>query len=206
MNPGKIPWPCPVQHRRIERAPGRFGHQAVLEAIASIARGDDRGINRGELRCGDERRPVAGGEEIRGEQRRGAGEVGSGRPRNDAVIVLWKALRLHQRLTSSIRAAGEIGILRRLSIEGANERLGFVSGLMDGAVSVIDNFLRMAKRPLRVRAAGLVTGIRGRCCIPHAQRGGQLRVSDRAGEPAIADTLVFAVPAGGGHPDFELDV
>ena len=73
-------------------------------------------------------------------------EVG-GRAGDDAVVVVRKALRLHQALPSAGRAADEIRQARPVAVEGRDDRLGLDGHLVDRAIAEVDHELGMAERP-----------------------------------------------------------
>ena len=70
-----------------------------------------------------------------------------GSARDDAVVVSREALHLHQRLTATVRAAGEVGMLRAPAVEGRDRRLGDLRHHVDAAVAVVRHLLGMSEGP-----------------------------------------------------------
>lgn len=85
--------------------------------------------------------------------------------RDNAVEVFGVALRFRQRLLSALRAAAEIGALRRGAIERANNRFIGLRGYMNGAMGEVDNPLHVPLCPMPIVIGG-VARIRAAGCIP----------------------------------------
>ena len=132
-------------------------------------------------------------------------EVG-GRSGDDAVIVRRKALSLHERLASAVRAGAEVRAAGRVTVEGVDDGLGLLGGFVNRAISEVDDLFRMVKGPGRVRSARVVAGIGGGGRVTVRHRARHPAKTDVTGETTIANALEFSVPAGVGHPHFELYV
>src|SRR5215467_10283390 len=131
-------------------------------------------------------------------------EVG-GRADDDAVKIVWVALRLHQRLATTIRAAIEIGPLRPLTGECCYNRLRLIGSLFERPISEVDNFLRMPERE-NSQASRLTAVICRGSGIASPDRIGETAISDAAAEPTTAELFVFSVEAAvSRYPDLEVD-
>ncbi len=96
-------------------------------------------------------------------------------------------------------------MVRRGAIEGPGQRLAGDSGQMHRPPAEIDDLLRMALGPAGVGASLGVAGVGGRGGIATLHRRHQAGIADRPGEPAVADALEAAIPAGAGQPDLKAD-
>ena len=75
---------------------------------------------------------------------------------------------------------------------------------MDSAIGVVDQLLRM---PLDESAAAAgVSRVGGGGGVAAAERLSHGSVADGPGPSAVPHGLKFSVPAGGGQPDFDLDI
>ena len=185
----------------------RVFDDAILHAIERVAGGQRGGLNgRQFLRrnvavlIAEQRQIVPSGV---GQQ---VGPIVGGRAGDDAVVILGVALGFHERLAAAVGAGAEVGALRALAVEGVQDGLGFHGRFVDGAIAEVGDLLGVIERPGGIGAAGMVAGIGGGggVVVGHGVR--QLVVADGARETAVADALELAVPVGGGHPDFELDI
>src|ERR1700733_7992620 len=93
-----------------------------------------------------------------------------------------------------------------LLVESAGDGLGFHGGLVNSAVAVVHNLLRMAKRPAGIDSICLVAGVGGRTDVAAQDGVGQRAVVDGSCEAAIALAMILAVPPESGQPDFEFNV
>src|SRR6516225_7398802 len=123
----------------------------------------------------------------------------------DAVVVAGKTLRFHESLTAAVRTGCEIGVFRRVAVEGLGG--GFADGghLVNGAVTEVDDFFGMAESPCGVASAGSMTGVSGGRSVAPRHGESQCTPVNFSGEAAIAQSAEFAVPAARGHPDFNFD-
>src|SRR5580658_9218285 len=78
---------------------------------------------------------------------------------DDAVVILRIALSFGERLLAAIRAPVEIRMLRRRSIERANDSFACFSGDVDAAMRVIDDLIHASLRPMAVIVRS-VAGVR----------------------------------------------
>src|SRR6185436_10122705 len=95
--------------------------------------------------------------------------------------------------------------LRRAAIERANHRLRGDRHLVRGAIAEVLNLLRVIDRVARV---ALVTGVaaNSRVAASYSARE-RVGVRPRAATKAtIARAAQLAIPSGGRHPHFDLDV
>ena len=121
---------------------------------------------------------------------------------NDAVKVFGVALRRHQALATTRRAALEVRVLRRLAVSLGDNHLGFFGQFMDGAVGEVDQFFRLAQCEHAVGSISCsVACVSARRCIATAQRHLHVAIAlDGTGPAAIADGKKAAVPVSGGQP------
>ena len=186
---------------------GGVVEDAVLDAVLRIARGEDGGGDGRALDAGDVGGGIgvdgladidAGGQHVGPDVGGGAGE--------DAVIIGGEPLGFHERFAAAIGAAIEIGVLRGLAVERLDEALGVDGGEVQGAIAEVIDFFGMMVGPACIFAVGFVAGVGaggGIAALEVCTHGGE---ADGAGESAVADAQEFAVPVGGGQPDFEADV
>ena len=195
------------EHRRIELALARIVDHAVLDAVDQIAGicgrlAEDRRLGGWdvalrvlqrrhripEVRAGVEARPVVG---------RVAGD--------EAVEVLGIALRLHQTLLAALGAADVVGVLRRLAVIRARNRLAVHGRHVRAAMAEIGDEVRPAEGPRGIERAGAdVAGVGARSGITARKGQPHRAVADDAGRAAVADHLELAIPAFARHPHFEL--
>ena len=130
----------------LEAAGARVGDQAVFEAVGLVARGKRRLRHQLDLL---RRQEVLGlGEHLLVDQRaahlhrRAGGRVAA----DDAVEVGRISLHFHQRLAATVRAAIEVGMLHRASVERACELLAGHGGDVRAAMPVVD-LLRTVRHP-----------------------------------------------------------
>ena len=193
------------RYRRIEFAAQRIIDDAVLDAVERVA-GIERGLmQHGKFLFGNEAgrilvRGLRGGDELKAL----GGAVITGIAGDDAFEIVGIALRFHERLPASARAAGEIRKLRRRAIERGHDGFAAQRRFVHGAIAEIDQLLGMAGR--EARRVSRVAGVGGRGCVSFTQRGRQRGVLDKAVPAAVADFLEFAVPAGKRQPGFGFDV
>ena len=69
---------------------------------------------------------------------------------------------------------------------------------------VVDNLLRVSKRPTRISSS--VTGVGRRGSVAPRHRCSQRGLSDNPREAAVANALELSIPARARHPHFESDV
>ena len=196
------------EHARIEVAARGIFDDAVLHAIERIASGQGGGLNGGQLLRRNEAVLIAEQREIIpsgvGQQVR---PIVGGRAGDDAVVILGIALGFHQRLAAAVGARAEVGTLGSLAVEGVQDGLGFHGRFVNGAIAEVGDLLGVVERPGGIDSwRGAVTGVGAGAGVVVADGVGQLVVADVAGEAAVACALKLAVPVGGRHPDFELDV
>src|SRR5439155_27376659 len=113
------------------------------------------------------------------------------RSRNDAVVIRWKSLRLHEALPPTRRAAIPISKLLPAAVKSRDDRLRFDGHRMLRAVSEIDQLLRMAQSETAARAG--MAGVGGGSCISTPQRLRHCAVADRSRPTAVADGFKLAV-------------
>src|SRR5579863_2963459 len=92
------------------------------------------------------------------------------------------------------------------AIERVNNRLGFLGGLMDGAIPKVDDLFRVAERPAGIGCVTLVTRVGGGTGVAVQDGIGKSGVIDGAGESAVALAMILAVPSESRQPDFKFDV
>src|SRR5258706_10546919 len=105
-------------------------------------------------------------------------------------------------------------MLRSLAIEGADDGLGPLRRLVNGAVAVIHDLFRMPQSPLCIGTSTLVPRIGRGSRVAGGQTLRQSRsvargpagVDDAPRESSIANTQVFFIPARRGQPHLKLDV
>ena len=97
-------------------------------------------------------------------------------------------------------------MLRGVAVEGLNEALGVHRGKVQGAIAEVIHFFRMTVSPARVFAIGFVSGVGAGGGIAALEVGAHGVEPDGAGESAVADAEKFAIPVGGGQPDFEANI
>ena len=77
---------------------------------------------------------------------------------DDAGIVGRIALRLHQRLSATVRATAEIRCWL-LAVKGGNDFLRVYRSGMNSAIAVIDDLLRVPDSPVCINDGSLVSGV-----------------------------------------------
>src|SRR2546423_4511639 len=92
----------------------------------------------------------------------------------------------------------------RLAIEGLDEGLGYDGHLVDGSMTEVYNPVGMSQGPSCICGRTAVPGIGGGCGIAAREGSRHADVIQCSRKAAIALTLVPAIPAGSGHPDFHL--
>src|SRR5215471_1078890 len=123
--------------------------------------------------------------------------VAGGRDGDDAVVIGGITLGFHQRLSAAVRAGVEIGSLRRLAVEGSDDRFGVTGRLMNSAMTEVDDLFRMIEGPSGGLAAILMASVRGGGGVSVAYGIGEAGVADRAGVASVTNALKLAVPVGG---------
>ena len=126
--------------------------------------------------------------------------------RQNSVVILGIALRLHQRLAAAIGTVCEIRMFRSVSVEGFHGGFAERGHFVNRAVGEIDESFRVAERPGGVDPARCVAGVGARGCVALQDGQCQRAIIHFSGEPAIALAAKFAIPSGGGHPYFDLYV
>ena len=132
------------------------------------------------------------------------------RPRQNPIVVLRKALCLHQRLPPSVRATPEIRMLHILPVVSLDRRLRYARHFVDSPVSEVRYLFGMSQRPTRVSCISGVTPVRAAHGITLRNADSQLRVTNLSGESSVAPALQLPVPSAAivairGHPHFDLD-
>src|SRR5215472_12961578 len=79
----------------------------------------------------------------------------------NAVVIGGKTLRFHESLAAAVRTGREVGVFRRVAIEGLGGSFSDGGHLVNGAVTEIDDFFGMAESPSGVAGAGRMTGVSG---------------------------------------------
>ena len=130
-----------------------------------------------------------------------------GRAGDDPVIVLGETLSFQERFPAAVRAAAKIGMRGGFRIIGFDDRLGRGRRFVDGPPTKVHDLFGMPQRPSCVERAAGMACVGSRHGIAGLQRPFHRTVDQRAGEAAVADALVFAVPRRcGRQPDLERDV
>src|SRR5215470_15709537 len=127
--------------------------------------------------------------------------VVGGRSGEDAVVIIWIALRFHQGLAAAIRTTQKIGILRSFAEARADDFLGDGGHSVNRTVAEVGDLLRMAEGPGGVCAFGGVASIRICSGVSSEKRSGEVKIVDLAGEAAVAMCLEFSIPVFGGKPN-----
>ena len=169
------------QYVGIEVALRRVAEEAVLYAVRGVAGGERSALDRGQFSAGD---IVLPGRCVPWETLSPAGEHARpgirGRTGEDSVVVLGKALRLHQCLAASVGARVEVGLLDRVAVISLDHVLGPQRGQVNGAPTKILDLFRVVQRPARVLGAALVARIGAGGSEPAAEIAGQALVPDGA--------------------------
>ena len=136
-----------------------------------------------------------------------AGAVIGGSSGENAVVVIGKALGLHKPLLSAGGTANEIGECGFLSVIRANDLFCGNGHFVRGTRTPIPPLLSVAHENIAVfhrgrRSTHIGVGHR----VATAYPGRQVLVPNRARVAAVACSLILAVPAGSGHPDFNSDI
>ncbi len=97
-------------------------------------------------------------------------------------------------------------MLRTRSVKGGNDRFGRDRSEMHAAKIEVLDFLRMIERPLRRHHARIMTGVRRSSRVAPIEGRGEIGIIDKPRVPSLTEALIFSVPSGHWHPDFELDV
>src|SRR6202047_1492392 len=110
----------------------------------------------------------------------------------DAVVIVGKTLRFHESLAAAVRTGCEIGVFRRVAVEGLCG--GFADGghLVNGAVTEIDDFFGMAKSPSGFAGVSRMAGISGGRSVALRDGEAQCTPVSFSGEAAIALSAEFA--------------
>ena len=194
-----------LEHLRIETARGRILDDAVFHSVLQIARLHHRCVD-GRVFL---RRNVAAGRAVHESMQHHAHGVHARsdvrwRTRDDRVEVC----RVHRRQRQSLIAARGAAVPQRcgrlFTVIRADDSFCVNRQLMQRSMRVVDKLFRM---PDRERGAGRrVAAVRARRRVAERDGGCERLVADRAGPPAVADGLQFAVPTGCRQPHFYLDV
>src|ERR1700722_9738253 len=170
-----------------EIALGWIVNHAVFHAVARVARSHYRGFDGSIfIRWNISGRIHLGGLQIPSEGSNDVGERSRRSARDEPVEIGWIALRLHQGLTSTVGTTAEVRMLDLLAIERVHDGLGFLGGLMNGAVAEVDDLFGVAERPAGIGCVTLVTGVGGGRGVAVLDRVRQRGVIDGAGESAVA--------------------
>src|SRR5580692_7697980 len=136
-----------AQLRRIEFATQRVFHDAVSISTGFERRSFDSrylgGGNGAPRSCG-------GRLNVPGASRNQRYEIVCRITYQNAVKILWVALRLHQSFASTAGAPAEIGVLWPRAGEGGDDFLCSFSGLLEGAIGIVDDFLGMPLCPFGI--------------------------------------------------------
>ena len=142
-------------------------------------------------------------------RRRGQGLIGDGRTGKQMRPVVGRVAHRCRRnrpgnagppstLAAAIGAALEIGMFRRPRI-GGEDRLGRVGGLLQRAIAEIDLLSGMVERPAGIGGGVAAMAVIGACHGKAPRQAHDAALRYRAGETAIADLQVTAVPMIGIH-------
>src|SRR5260370_9008503 len=125
---------------------------------------------------------------------------------HDAVVVVRKALRFHEGLVATIRAARPVRKPRTFAIEGSDDRLRIHSCDVIRSIAPIGNFFGMIERP--ALDAGTVAHICTCNRVFALEPDGHFLIggSETSTVAAVAVAVELAVPRPGRQPDFEVDV
>src|ERR1700737_2061277 len=105
---------------------------------------------------------------------------------DDSIEIVGKALGLHQSLTASIRAAGEIRVAWLRSIESLRQRFRGLRRAMYGEISEIHLTLGIVERPPRATSRRtFVTGVGAYRQVP-GSRAGEDAAIDRPGIATVS--------------------
>ena len=145
---------------------------------------------------------------LNGRQAEQLAHIVGGRAGDDSVEIGGKPLGFHQGFPSAVRTAGKVGSADRAALVGDDQGLGNVGGLLQRPPAEVDRLFRMAERPGGVGAdLILVAVVRAGHRIAGAHIGAELDERDLAGESAVADLKIFAVPVPAfGDPQLQADV
>ena len=119
--------------------------------------------------------------------RRAAGPIETGRPGDDAVEVLGKALRLLHRLTSTGGTAVPVRKTRAGVVVGSDDLLRGHGHLMHRPPPEVDHLLGMTET--EARGVADVPGIRRAGRVATTKRGDHRAIGNRPGERPVADRL-----------------
>jgi hypothetical protein len=191
---------------RIDVAGAGVSNDAILDAVGGVAGVEGGLMEDGELvlREGARGREVSGLFDPDSASEETFPVVGGGSG-DDAVEVGGITLSLHKTLPASGGAPAPVGLCGGSIVEGGDDGLGLDGGLVDGAISEVDDLFRVAEGEASVGHGALVTGVGGRDSVALANGACHEAIPGTSGEAAVADSHKPVVPAGDGHPDLELD-
>ena len=171
--------------RRIEFAEPGIVDDAVLQSVARVACIERGLVQHGKLlRRNPARRILEGRLRGRHELKAFARSVIAGISGDDALEILGKALRLHERLPAAARAAGEVRQALPHAVERGDRGFTLERRFVHRAIAEIDQLLGMAER--EARASSQVPGIGGRGgvsapqCVRQRARIGSSRPNRRS--------------------------
>ena len=178
------------QRRRVEPAGTRIAHQSVLQAVRLVARREAGLRHQFDRRRRQERVRRRQHLLIHDRPAHLHRRAGGGVAANHAVEIVRVALHFHQRLAAAVRAALEVGILRRRAVERRGQRLGRHRADVRAAIAVVD-FLGAIAGPIGLARA--VAGVGGRGGIAARQSG--IERGQGTAESADAEEQELPIPA-----------
>ncbi len=189
---------------RIEAALGGVVDDAVFHAVEGVA-----GFERGFLKCGQlharevgARIELASLDDVDRSSKHAGPAIGGGAGK-DAVVIVGKALGLHESFAASIGAGIEVGFLIVLAVEGSDNFSGAKASEVNGAPAEVFDFFGVLPRPACIGSFGLVTGI-GTCNRKVAlQIVCELIVADGAGKASVARAEEASIPILFGQPELK---
>src|SRR6185437_3674108 len=114
-----------------------------------------------------------------------ASPIVSGSAGKNAVKVVRKPLRFHERFASTVRAAVEVGAISTLPIKTLDNDLRVDGSFVHCAITKVPHLLRVSERPTGVHRRSGMAVVRPSCCVSPFESSGHGKPGNRPRKAAV---------------------